>query len=477
MISDTSANMFPLLDIGGLITTDDVNNIHDLGGPPTTDEVNNIIILEDDSPLLLMESNGQTTAITNNIVILPITIPSVSPDDNPLLSMLCERETCDVDSRHVSPCSPMSPKSIKTALFKRLEKRTMAIFSKNATKKRRCPDTEFVMPDFVDQSGFLSYNYKKDQLKAIARYHKLRISGSVNELMARVYTYLTMYAHATPLQSLYRGHLRRRCNALRGPAFLSRSKCNNDTDFLTGDLMSDIGCNQFTSYASDDGFVYGFDLVSLYNLKLNSTKPFEVQNPYNRSIIPTKVFSDMRALIRLTKKIYNVCLDIDMEAPPEPDAQLSHPNNEVRARDLFTAIDSHGHYSSMSWFMDLNRTSLIRLVREIDDIWVYRAALPLDVRMRICPTNPFHGIQIMLHAMINSTTNSPTMGGGGEEEEEEDLTIHREIALFLMMSLVTSGVTDDDRALGAIIALQALTLVSQGARESMPWFYESVAYV
>ena len=55
MISDTSANMFPLLDIGGLITTDDVNNIHDLGGPPTTDEVNNIIILEDDSPLLLME--------------------------------------------------------------------------------------------------------------------------------------------------------------------------------------------------------------------------------------------------------------------------------------------------------------------------------------------------------------------------------------------------------------------------------------
>ena len=77
--------------------------------------------------------------------------------------------------------------------------------------------------------------------------------------------------------------------------------------------------------------------------------------------------------------------------------------------------------------------------------------------------------------MINSTTNSPTMGEGGEEEE--DLTIHREIALFLMMSLVTNGITDDDKALGTIIVLQALTLVSQGARESMPWFYESVAYV
>jgi len=479
MISDISANILPLLDIVDLneqTTTDEVNNVMGLSDQLLTYDLNNIFVVEDDSPLLLTaprpimaDPNIHDLATTNNIVILPITEPSFSDigslNDYPML--VYERETCGGDSKPLTPVSPMSPKSIKTTLFKRLEKRTMTIFAKNATKRRRCPDAEFVMPDFVDHSGFLSYNYKKDQLKAIARYHKLRISGSVNELMARVYTYLTMHAHATPMQSLYRGHLRRRCNALRGSAFIARSKCNNDSDFLTGDLMLDIGCDQFMSYTSDDGFVYGFDLVSLYNLKLNSTNSNEVLNPYTRSIIPTKVFSDMRALIRLTKKIYNVCLDIDMEAPPEPDVDSYLPSTEVRVRELFTAIDSHGHYSSMRWFMDLDRTSLTRLVRELDEIWVYRAAIPLDVRMRICPTNPFRGTTMMLHIM----STMPDLG------EDEYLGESRDIALLLMVPLVLSGVTDDDRALGSIIVLQALTLVSPGARESMPWFYDSVAYV
>jgi hypothetical protein len=47
----------------------------------------------------------------------------------------------------------------------------------------------------------------------------------------------------------------------------------------------------------------------------------------------------------------------------------------------------------------------------------------------------------------------------------------------IMNTLVTSGNVRDSRGLGAYYVLSALTLVSQSARNAMPWLYESVMYV
>jgi hypothetical protein len=46
----------------------------------------------------------------------------------------------------------------------------------------------------------------------------------------------------------------------------------------------------------------------------------------------------------------------------------------------------------------------------------------------------------------------------------------------LMNTFTTSGNTRDSRGLGAYYVLSALTLVSQSARNAMPWLYESVMY-
>ena len=45
-----------------------------------------------------------------------------------------------------------------------------------------------------------------------------------------------------------------------------------------------------------------------------------------------------------------------------------------------------------------------------------------------------------------------------------------------MENMVYSGVDEDHRKIGALHVLSALTVVSSGARETMPWLYESVAY-
>jgi hypothetical protein len=51
----------------------------------------------------------------------------------------------------------------------------------------------------------------------------------------------------------------------------------------------------------------------------------------------------------------------------------------------------------------------------------------------------------------------------------------RDVCISTCERLVRSGLTEDDRYLGASYVLSALTLVSPRAREALPWLYQSVA--
>jgi hypothetical protein len=324
-------------------------------------------------------------------------------------------------------------------------------------KKVKCPDADFVMPSAMDYSGFLSYKYKKTQLQNMARHYHLPVSGSVGDLTIRVYTYLTVHTHVVPLQSLWRGYLRRKCNALRGPAFMDRTKCNNDEDFLTGDIMREVDIEQFVSYSAGDGFVYGFDIVSLYNLRINSGSG-DVLNPYTREAIPGNVFSDLRSLIRITKTVYKNPIDVTFEVPAARSPRSM--SIEERVTELFSSIESHGYYPTTDWFMNLEIPELVRMLRELSDIFLYRASIPHDVQVRICPQNPFRSISTMVNIM----------------QSYDDILVSRDILLYVACTVVMSGIEMSDRALGTIMFLQALTLVSEGARHSYPLFYESAVY-
>ena len=76
--------------------------------------------------------------------------------------------------------------------------------------------------------------------------------------------------------------------------------------------LDELDFNQFFSYKDVDGFIYGFDIASIYSLiymKNNSKK--SSQNPYNRNNIPAQVLIDIKILVkigRLLKK--NIYLEI-----------------------------------------------------------------------------------------------------------------------------------------------------------------------
>ena len=392
---------------------------------------------------------------SDNVLLENIVVLDAPPDNTPWLYTPTKPR-----SPAAVPTASLSAPQIKKQLTCQLEERTRVMFEKTALlsgKKVKCPDADFVMPSVMDYSGFLSYKYKKSQLQHMARSYRLPVSGSVGELTIRVYTYLSIHAYVVPFQSLWRGYLRRKCNALRGPAFMDRKKCNNDEDFLTGDTMREVGIDQFVSYVACDEFVYGFDIVSLYNLKLKSGSG-DVLNPYTREAIPPRVFLDLTALLNITKKVYRIPIDVTFEMPA-----ATSPRNmtiDERVTELFSSIESHGYYPTTEWFMDLERSELIRMFREMSDIFLYRASIPPDTQRRICPQNPFRSISTMVNIM----------------QSYEDIFVARDILLYVACSVVMSGIEPADRALGTIVFLQALTLVSAGARHSYPLFYESAVY-
>ena len=63
---------------------------------------------------------------------------------------------------------------------------------------------------------------------------------------------------------------------------------------------------------------------------------------------------------------------------------------------IFQKIDELGNYTNSDWFLSLNRNSLIKYIKELVDIWYYRAALSPQVRQKISPPNgnPFTGFNI-----------------------------------------------------------------------------------
>ena len=98
----------------------------------------------------------------------------------------------------------------------------MADFKTFPMPKKRCLPDDFMIPEASEYMYMLKYKFKKDQLKDIAKCYSLRVSGTNQELLSRIYTHLKMSVFAIKIQSVYRGHLQRFCNRLRGPGFLNR---------------------------------------------------------------------------------------------------------------------------------------------------------------------------------------------------------------------------------------------------------------
>ena len=316
-------------------------------------------------------------------------------------------------------------------------------------------DEDLIIPTIHNYHLVTKYNYNIQQLKKIAKIYKLKLSGIKKELIQKIFIFLRLSSFIIKIQKLFRGFIQRRCNYFHGPAFTNRSLCTNNSDFFTMDELSSLPYSQFFSFKDVDGFIYGFDIISLYNLILKSDKT--PTNPYNRNEITKDVIKNIKSLIRLSNILK---INIDLVISDVNEEISTQKSLELRCLELFQNIDYLGNYSDPKWFLSLNRNELIKFMRELSDIWNFRAQLSNDIKRSICPPygDPFRNFTISIVYHHN------------------DIHYVKKYILEVMEKIVTSGIDRDNQSLGAYYVLGALTLVNSYAAESLPWLFQSFSY-
>jgi len=324
-------------------------------------------------------------------------------------------------------------------------------------KTSKIDDENINIPTINNYNELTKYNYNISQLKQFAKNYKLKISGNKNQLISRIYSYLYFSYYIIKIQKIFRGLLVKKYKMLHGPAAINRKLCTNTNDFITMDPIEEIGFHQFLSYKDVDGFIYGFDIISLHNLFLKSKNIESIKNPYNRNIIPELVLKNIKSIIRLSRIIkIHINLHYEDDSP-----NISYEKTiELRALTLFQNIDSLGNYSNPQWFLSLNRNQIIKFIRELSDIWNYRAQLPNEIKRNICPPvgDPFRNLSM------------PYI------YTEQNMYNVKKVVLEVLEKLVNNGIDKDSKSLGAYYVLGSLTLVNDSAASSLPWLYQSFSY-
>ena len=219
----------------------------------------------------------------------------------------------------------------------------------------------------------------------------------------------------------------------------------NSVDFYTLDTISEIpSIYRFNILEKDH--VYCFNIFSFQQLLDKRL------NPYTREQLT-------KAVIERFNKHYSVLSILGLVFKNEEEIVTNEQLLNLKVVELFQKIELIGFYVDTEWFNHLTTLQLLKYIRELYDIWNYRANLAPTAKIAICPPigNPFYNIFI---DNINYLTRDKL----------------KWTTLSIIEQFIKNEHSRGDQYLGACYVLQALTLVSHNAANSLPWLYQTVIY-
>ena len=214
--------------------------------------------------------------------------------------------------------------------------------------KIKINDSNYFTPDVDNYNMLLEYDFKLNELRYIAKINSLKTGGNKENLLNRVYNYLHMIKNVMRIQSNIRRYYVIKYIKLHGPAFKERNKCINKNDFCTMIPISEIPNSQFISISTDTNHIYGYDIMSIYNLFIQGNT---AENPFTKTKFSNDVLQKVLDFIRYSK-IVNI--DISTNYCTLKCNNIEDKLN-MKAISLFHKINMLGNYTNSSWFTNLSR--------------------------------------------------------------------------------------------------------------------------
>ena len=302
---------------------------------------------------------------------------------------------------------------------------------------------------FNDYKMLRDNSYTVPELKEIAKQFLFKFKQKKKkEMVSELYEHLYKNYCVKKIQKLWNKYFIKEFNKLQGPAYLKRNLCNNVEDFLTTEEIKDIEYYYFFSYKDIDGFIYGFNLISIHNLIIKK----DTKNPYTRNLFSLELIENVQKRInynKILKKINQEIVTIE---------QTNNYNSSFVT--LFQKIDLLGNYTQAEWIINLNNVQLRRFLLELYDIWDYRSQLSIEMKLAICPPTGMPFREIPVHIL--------------QRNFNVNIDLLKKFAITIIDKLINASNNRDNQSLGAMYVLSALTIVNNNAAEAMPWLYQSV---
>lgn len=365
---------------------------------------------------------------------------------------------------------------------------------------------------------------KLPELKKIAKFHKLFVSGKKALIIERIKDRFNRDKNAGIIQNVYKRCIKRRLlNIIKLNHDIG--ECVNDTDFYTLESLDSIENELFFSYKDESDIKYGFNIISLLLLIKNSKKIsrycmdlkllnvllfnlelVDIKNPYNRIKINSNVIFLILKRILLLNIVYPKYFTDIIVSKTDIDKSINRMNRNIQQERLNRAAlnrISDINFNSSSEREELIRNTQERLNRlrgdnhnleqrvenlfmEIDGLgnytqasWFNRLTREDYIRLyRYLYEIWFYRGQISqdLRRRICiledpfSRDSANFMSGN----YRNDVFTMKQLCIKVFEFMVYTGIDDEHRKIGTLHALRALTIVSRDARTAMPYLYESL---
>ncbi len=329
----------------------------------------------------------------------------------------------------------------------------------------------FNMTDIKQLNAIDFRKFKVIELKNMLKQLNMRVSGNKGELIARFRQNLHNQSQCIKIQKCWRGSMVRLWIKHKSCGFRFKPiEAVNDSDFYTLEPLCEIAYSDkiYLQQTNNTDIMYGFHVDSLKSL-IKQAKSNQLANPYTRENISDKA-SLLCGIIKKHKIIHKIPDDPPEEKPksiaeqirtsPLPNLVPALPrdaniNYNAKFRELFAKIDTYGFYTNASWITNLTQHMCYEFLAFLLNIW---NRISETLKIKICPRiSAFSVLNIGIQAFDSRLPR-------------DDL-----IAILVRVgeTMVYDGASIDERYLGASYYLTGLVMVSNDAREALPWLYDN----